>query len=147
MIAGMMPMALALGEGGSRPRPSARAVIGGLVASTSPCSSFCRWSLAPLNGRRAETLARSTLTMRRRRHERELMNLERSVLPMRTMNAVSLGVVMSAVVAIGVPLSPTLRAQGGSGSPAVTGGKAIASDLSSYVTGATLDVNGGMLIH
>jgi multidrug efflux pump subunit AcrB len=34
MIAGMMPMALALGEGGEQTAPLARAVIGGLVAST-----------------------------------------------------------------------------------------------------------------
>lgn len=44
---------------------------------------------------------------------------------MRTMNTISVGVVMSAVVAIGVPLSPTLRAQGGSGPPAVTGSKPV----------------------
>jgi multidrug efflux pump subunit AcrB len=34
MIAGMVPMALALGEGGDQTAPLARAVIGGLVAST-----------------------------------------------------------------------------------------------------------------
>jgi multidrug efflux pump subunit AcrB len=34
MIAGMIPMALALGEGGEQTAPLARAVIGGLVAST-----------------------------------------------------------------------------------------------------------------
>ncbi len=34
MIAGMMPMALALGEGGEQTAPLGRAVIGGLVAST-----------------------------------------------------------------------------------------------------------------
>jgi multidrug efflux pump subunit AcrB len=34
MIAGMMPMALALGEGGEQVAPLARAVIGGLIAST-----------------------------------------------------------------------------------------------------------------
>jgi multidrug efflux pump subunit AcrB len=34
MIAGMLPMALALGEGGEQTAPLARAVIGGLVAST-----------------------------------------------------------------------------------------------------------------
>jgi multidrug efflux pump subunit AcrB len=34
MIAGMMPMALALGEGGEQTAPLARAVIGGLIAST-----------------------------------------------------------------------------------------------------------------
>ncbi|HWX42737.1 MAG TPA: efflux RND transporter permease subunit, partial [Blastocatellia bacterium] len=34
MIAGMVPMALALGEGGEQTAPLGRAVIGGLVAST-----------------------------------------------------------------------------------------------------------------
>jgi multidrug efflux pump subunit AcrB len=34
MIAGMVPIALALGEGGDQTAPLARAVIGGLVAST-----------------------------------------------------------------------------------------------------------------
>ena len=34
MIAGMMPMALALGEGGQQTAPLARAVIGGLIAAT-----------------------------------------------------------------------------------------------------------------
>jgi multidrug efflux pump subunit AcrB len=34
MIAGMLPMALALGEGGEQTAPLGRAVIGGLVAST-----------------------------------------------------------------------------------------------------------------
>jgi len=34
MIAGMAPMALALGEGGEQSAPLGRAVIGGLVAST-----------------------------------------------------------------------------------------------------------------
>jgi multidrug efflux pump subunit AcrB len=34
MIAGMLPMALALGEGGDQTAPLARAVIGGLIAST-----------------------------------------------------------------------------------------------------------------
>jgi multidrug efflux pump subunit AcrB len=34
MIAGMVPMAIALGEGGEQTAPLARAVIGGLVAST-----------------------------------------------------------------------------------------------------------------
>jgi Cu/Ag efflux pump CusA len=34
MIAGMMPMALALGEGGEQSAPLGRAVIGGLLAAT-----------------------------------------------------------------------------------------------------------------
>ena len=34
MIAGMIPMALAIGEGGEQTAPLGRAVIGGLVAST-----------------------------------------------------------------------------------------------------------------
>lgn len=34
MIAGMVPMALALGEGGGQTAPLGRAVIGGLIAST-----------------------------------------------------------------------------------------------------------------
>jgi multidrug efflux pump subunit AcrB len=34
MIAGMVPMALALGEGGEQSAPLGRAVIGGLMAST-----------------------------------------------------------------------------------------------------------------
>ena len=34
MIAGMVPMALALGEGGEQTAPLGRAVIGGLVAAT-----------------------------------------------------------------------------------------------------------------
>jgi len=34
MIAGMIPMALALGEGGEQTAPLGRAVIGGLAAST-----------------------------------------------------------------------------------------------------------------
>ena len=34
MIAGMLPMALAFGEGGEQTAPLGRAVIGGLVAST-----------------------------------------------------------------------------------------------------------------
>ena len=34
MIAGMAPMALALGEGGEQTAPLGRAVIGGLIAST-----------------------------------------------------------------------------------------------------------------
>jgi hypothetical protein len=34
MIAGMVPMALGLGEGGEQTAPLGRAVIGGLVAST-----------------------------------------------------------------------------------------------------------------
>ena len=34
MIAGMVPMALALGEGGEQTAPLARAVIGGLLAAT-----------------------------------------------------------------------------------------------------------------
>ena len=34
MIAGMLPMALALGEGGAATAPLGRAVVGGLVAST-----------------------------------------------------------------------------------------------------------------
>ena len=34
MIAGMVPMALGLGEGGDQSAPLGRAVIGGLVAST-----------------------------------------------------------------------------------------------------------------
>jgi multidrug efflux pump subunit AcrB len=34
MIAGMIPMALALGEGGEQTAPLGRAVIGGLSAST-----------------------------------------------------------------------------------------------------------------
>jgi Cu/Ag efflux pump CusA len=34
MIAGMVPMALAFGEGGEQSAPLARAVIGGLIAAT-----------------------------------------------------------------------------------------------------------------
>ena len=34
MVAGMVPMALALGEGGEQTAPLGRAVIGGLAAST-----------------------------------------------------------------------------------------------------------------
>ena len=34
MIAGMTPMAIGLGEGGSQSAPLARAVIGGLILST-----------------------------------------------------------------------------------------------------------------
>jgi multidrug efflux pump subunit AcrB len=34
MVAGMIPMALGLGEGGEQNAPLGRAVIGGLVAST-----------------------------------------------------------------------------------------------------------------
>jgi Cu/Ag efflux pump CusA len=34
MLAGMVPMALALGEGGEQSAPLGRAVIGGIVAST-----------------------------------------------------------------------------------------------------------------
>jgi multidrug efflux pump subunit AcrB len=34
MVAGMLPMALGLGEGGSQTAPLGRAVIGGLVAAT-----------------------------------------------------------------------------------------------------------------
>jgi len=34
MIAGMIPMALGIGEGGAQSAPLARAVIGGLIAST-----------------------------------------------------------------------------------------------------------------
>src|SRR5207248_2869106 len=34
MIAGMMPMALGIGEGGEQMAPLARAVIGGLIAAT-----------------------------------------------------------------------------------------------------------------
>ena len=34
MIAGMLPMALALGEGGEQTAPLGRAVIGGLIGST-----------------------------------------------------------------------------------------------------------------
>jgi multidrug efflux pump subunit AcrB len=34
MLAGMIPMALALGEGGEQTAPLGRAVIGGLVAAT-----------------------------------------------------------------------------------------------------------------
>jgi multidrug efflux pump subunit AcrB len=34
MVAGMIPMALALGEGGEETAPLGRAVIGGLLAST-----------------------------------------------------------------------------------------------------------------
>jgi Cu/Ag efflux pump CusA len=34
MIAGMIPMALGLGEGGEQTAPLGRAVIGGLIAST-----------------------------------------------------------------------------------------------------------------
>ena len=34
MIAGMLPMALALGEGGEQTAPLARAVIGGLLCAT-----------------------------------------------------------------------------------------------------------------
>ena len=34
MLAGMLPMALGLGEGGEQTAPLGRAVIGGLVAST-----------------------------------------------------------------------------------------------------------------
>jgi multidrug efflux pump subunit AcrB len=34
MIAGMMPMALGLGEGGDQTAPLGRAVVGGLIAAT-----------------------------------------------------------------------------------------------------------------
>ena len=34
MIAGMLPIALAIGEGGEQTAPLGRAVIGGLIAST-----------------------------------------------------------------------------------------------------------------
>ena len=46
MIAGMMPMALGLGEGGEQTAPLGRAVIGGLLAATrdARCSSCPRFS-------------------------------------------------------------------------------------------------------
>ena len=40
MIIGMMPMALALGEGGEQNAPLGRAVIGGLLFATTPALLF-----------------------------------------------------------------------------------------------------------
>ena len=42
MIIGMVPMALALGEGGEQNAPLGRAVIGGLAVATSRRCSSCR---------------------------------------------------------------------------------------------------------
>ncbi len=58
MIAGMLPMALALGEGGEQTAPLGRAVIGGLVASSLPSSSCCHSSL-PISQRRASVKSHS----------------------------------------------------------------------------------------
>jgi Cu/Ag efflux pump CusA len=45
MVVGMMPMALAMGDGGEQNAPLGRAVIGGLLVATWPrCSSFPRCS-------------------------------------------------------------------------------------------------------
>jgi multidrug efflux pump subunit AcrB len=51
MLAGMVPMALALGEGGEQTAPLARAVIGGLVASTLATLVFLPSVFAVVQGR------------------------------------------------------------------------------------------------
>jgi multidrug efflux pump subunit AcrB len=52
MIAGMVPMALGLGEGGEQAAPLARAVIGGLLASTFATLLLLPAVFALLQGRR-----------------------------------------------------------------------------------------------
>jgi multidrug efflux pump subunit AcrB len=52
MIAGMIPMALALGEGGEQNAPLGRAVVGGLVASTAAALLVLPGILAIVHGRR-----------------------------------------------------------------------------------------------
>jgi multidrug efflux pump subunit AcrB len=54
MIAGMIPMALALGEGGEQTAPLARAVIGGLAAATLTTLSVLPFTFAMIQ-RRAST--------------------------------------------------------------------------------------------
>ena len=53
MIAGMLPMALALGEGGEQTAPLGRAVIGGLLAATVATLTVLPCVFALLQGRRA----------------------------------------------------------------------------------------------
>ena len=56
MIAGMVPMALALGEGGAATAPLGRAVIGGLAAATLATLDRAAVGLLPgAAGRRAWT--------------------------------------------------------------------------------------------
>jgi multidrug efflux pump subunit AcrB len=57
MIAGMIPMALAVGEGGEQTAPLARAVIGGLIASTLATLLVLPAVFAMLQGRRGAATA------------------------------------------------------------------------------------------
>ncbi len=60
MIAGMLPMALGLGEGGEQIAPLGRAVIGGLLGARSPrCSCFPRFCHRATSRPDDEQLARS----------------------------------------------------------------------------------------
>jgi hypothetical protein len=53
MLAGMMPMALGLGEGGEQSAPLGRAVIGGLLGATCATLIILPAILAVLQSRRA----------------------------------------------------------------------------------------------
>jgi hypothetical protein len=57
MIAGMVPMALGLGEGGDQVAPLGRAVIGGLLASTAATLLILPAVFALVMGRSAATSA------------------------------------------------------------------------------------------
>ena len=62
MLAGMMPMALGLGEGGEQSAPLGRAVIGGLLGATCATLIILPAILAALQSRRARFRPRSILT-------------------------------------------------------------------------------------
>src|SRR5204862_6631315 len=51
MVAGMVPMALAIGEGGEQTAPLARAVIGGLLAATLTTLTVLPFVFALVQGR------------------------------------------------------------------------------------------------
>ena len=61
MIAGMVPMALGVGEGGEQTAPLGRAVIGGLFASTLATLLILPSAFAVIMAERAENRRRSTL--------------------------------------------------------------------------------------
>ena len=71
MIAGMVPMALGLGEGGEQTAPLGRAVIGGLMAATlttlfvlPSCSPWCRAAAGPRPPRSTRPTRRAATTTR-----------------------------------------------------------------------------------
>ena len=65
MIAGMVPMALGLGEGSQQTAPLARAVIGGCCSLPGPRCCFCRWCFPSCKTGRGCSHRRSILMIRR----------------------------------------------------------------------------------